>query len=447
MLVLIVLLGFTTLAQLLFAIPMPQVFIRWFEIGFAGFFLFEAARSYKAPILKPAVGWLFLAWFGFATVSVVLAVHPAPALIRHAEWTTHFLFAFSLWHYLQRHPASIKILFLIIPVGFMLVGLNMAGAWLSLISPRDYNWFEGIPLVGHVRHLGYYGLAALIVSGGLLLGFGEKATWPKRLLVLGSLAICWGVLFWTGGRAAIGSGVLALAFIVWFAEKDRRASIAGIFIVAAALGLWLSMVFLVNDPRMGFLFSLQRTVADTSALGVDGFTTGRLTIWGVALRNLEGHFLFGLGPDGYRFIEEHHHGIQPHGMPVQVLVEWGLVGAVPFLILLGLVFWKGFLYLCQERDPLLRTARIIAYAVMAGSTVHSIVDGLYYHAQPLLFLFTCFAVVLLPVAPVRSFHTPHPILKLLTARRTLWVLIALLVFIFFANTGWIHLWFVRTFGG
>ncbi len=446
-LILVVLLGLTSVAQLLFAVPMPQVFIRWLEVAFAGFFLFEASRSYRAPVIKPLGGWLFLAWIGFATVSVVLAVHPVPALIRHAEWMTHVLFAFTLWHYLQRHPDTVKILFLIIPVGFLLVGLNMAGAWFTLPNPRDYNWLEGIPLIGHARHFGYYGLATLIAGGGLLLGFGEKMTWPKRLLALGGLALCWGFMFWAGGRAAIGSAVLALAFIVWFAGKGRRAELAGIFIVAAALGLWLSTFFAVNNAYMGFLPSLERTATATTAGGVNGFTTGRMVIWSAALSSLEGHWLFGLGPDGYRFLEETHYGIQPHGMPVQILVEWGLVGAIPFLLLLGLIFWKGLVYLRQERDPLLRSARITAFALIAGCTLHSVVDGLYYHAQPLLFLFTCFAIVLLPVTAARSHVRQHPIFKLLTARRTLWGLTILLALFFFANVDWVYLWIIRAFGG
>jgi len=439
LIILVCLLGFTTLVQTFFIIPNPRLFVRWFELLFAGFFLFEASRGQIGPhIMPPMAGWLFVGWLLTASISVALAVHVAPALIRHAEWLTHILFGVTLWSYLQRNHAFLKVLFIAILVGFLLNGVNLLSTWFSLPNPRDYNWFEGIPLIGHARHLGYYGLAALIAAGGLLLNDVRTVKWPRRLLVLAGLSVCWGFLFWAGGRAAIGSGVVGLALILWCADKKQRPPLAGIFVVAVGIGLWLSTLFMVNDPRMGFLFSLQRTVADTSAYGVDGFTTGRLTIWSVALRNLAGHYWFGLGPDGYRFIEDPHHGIQPHGMLVQFLVEWGIIGTILFSGLLLVILWKGFVLVRRGQDPVLKAAQGTALALVVGCILHSLVDGLFYHAQPLLFLVIGFALLLLPTTQGHTPSVRHPVFDRLTARRTLRVIVVLLGLLFLLNSDLIY---------
>ncbi|MFQ5571531.1 MAG: O-antigen ligase family protein [Rhodothermales bacterium] len=448
LLILGALLSFTTLVQAFLVIPDPNLFIRGFELLFVGLFLLGAARSYTSITIHPSVaGWLFLAWLGAATISVALAEHQGHALIRQAEWLTHILFAVCLWSFIRRHPLALKVILVAIPLGFFLVGLNLLFTWMSLSAPRDYHWFTSVPLVGHVRHFGYYGLAALLFSASPLLGSGEKGSLSARCLALAALSVCWGFLFWSGGRAAIGSGFVGLALLTWFTGKNQRLWTATISIAAAGLGLGLSAFFRVNDPRLGFLSSLARTASDTSSYGVNGLTTGRLGIWEAALKSLDGHLWFGLGPDNYRFIPEPlHDGIQPHSLVVQFLTEWGIVGTIPFLILLSIVFWKAYVHLRREQDTLRNTARITALVLMVSFTLHGLVDGLYYYAFPLLVLFCCFAVALLPTTSSPVEASSHPFLAHLTSRRVLWTALVLLSLVFVLNSDFFYLLFFQSSG-
>jgi len=435
--VLAVLLAFTTLSQVFFAVPNPRLFVRWMELLFVGLFLvvMGMGRSYHAPALHPAVGWLVVGWLIASSLSVVLAGNVGHALLRQAEWLTHLLFATTLWSLLRRYPPLLKVVLVAVPLGFFMVGLKLFSIWMTVPNPRTFDWFYGMPLLTHARHLGYYGLAALIFSACPLLGMGDTVTKRERGLALVALTVCWGFLFWTGGRAAIGSGIIGLALMTWFAGKDQRTWTAAAWIVAALLGLWLSTLFWTEDPKMGFFNALDRTAEASTAQGVNGFTTGRLTIWRVALDASADHLWFGLGPDGYKFIPVPHHGIQPHGMLVQFFVEWGLVGTIPFLALLATVFWTGFVRMLRETDPLLRTARITAFALILSCTIHSLVDGLYYHPQPMLFLFTGFAVVLLPLTASKEQTSQTPLLlRALTSRYTLWAAATLLGLLFLLNS-------------
>lgn len=421
--------AFVCLAQWSPFVKNYETFIRSLELLFAGVFLLHTARSDEAPALTPSTAsWLFLGWLGAASVSVVLSHHAVLSLVKHAEWLTHLLFGFTLWHFLRRDATALKGILLLIPLGFFLTGLFLLTFWFSLNDPRAHNWFVGTPLFGHIRHFGYYALAGLIFSASPLLASGKGSPWPRRILALAALSICWGFLFWTGGRAAIGAGCVGLALIVWFAGRGRRAWTAAICLAATGIGLWLSTLFWVENPWVGLLHLVERTSEATS---VNGVASGRLTIWAGALEPIEGvRWLVGLGPDAYRHLPTKTFGVQPHSMLVQFVLDWGVLGAMPFIALLGVLVGKALSNLRRERDPLRRAARVTALALIVGSTVHSLVDGLYYHAQPLLFLCICFAIVLLPTAPLPAQAVRHPIFGRLASRRVLWGIVLLLALIF-----------------
>ena len=358
--------------------------------------------------------------------------------MRHAEWLTHILFAFTLWHFLRRDRDSVKLIFLLIPLGFYLTGLFLISYWFALDDPRAFDWFAGPPLFTHIRVFCYYAVAGLIFSACPLLGFGKTVTWQSRVLALVALAVCWGFLFWTGGRGAIGAGMVGLAAIVWFADKDQRFWVAGVALVAASIGLWMSSFFWVEEPHMGLFSAIERTAEASAEQGVEGFSTDRLTIWGPALAGLEGHLWFGLGPDGYRFLETKHHGIQPHNFLVQFLVEWGVVGTLPFVTLLATALLKAFQRLRKERNPFFKTARLTAFALVIATTTHALASGPYYHAQSLLFLWTCLAVAVLPLPSATSKASPHPLVARLASRGVLWFGIALLSFWFFFQSDYFY---------
>ncbi len=414
-------------------------FIRSLELAFAGWVLVYASSRNQAPALSRATAWLFIWWLGATLLSAVQATHFWPALTRQAEWLTHILFAVTLWGAFLRTPSLLKVVLLMIPLGFFLVGIHTLAFWFAHPDPQAYNWFERVPLVGHVRHFGYYALAGLLFSAAPLLSTGTRSRKYENALAFLGMAFCWGFIFWSGGRAAMGAGLLGIAFMVWFTERKQRPASLLLSIGALALGLWLSMLFGVDDPRLGFAESLTRTATDTSASGINGFSTGRLNIWREALQAWAAHPWLGLGPDNYRLLPpQTHGGIQPHSLFIQVLVDWGLLGALPFLALLGTACWQGLVRLLREADPLRRTARTTAVAFIIGATAHSLVDGLYYHPHPLLFLITCFAIALLPAASAET--TRPPVVRWLTARPVLIVAVGLLAAFFFMTGNTFYRW-------
>lgn len=412
-------------------------FIRSLELAFAGLMVVSTAPRNNVPTLSRVAGWLFIWWLGATLLSAVHAPHFWPALTRQAEWLTHMLFAVTLWGALQRTPSLLKVVLLAVPLGFFLVGLHTFAFWLAHPDPQAYNWFEHVPLVGHIRYFGYHALAGLLFSAAPLLGISKRIRTYEMAAAFLGMTSCWGFIFWSGGRAAMGAGLIGIAFMVWFTGRRHRTASILLAVGALALGLWLSTFFGVADPRLGFFESVTRTATDTSTSGVNGFTTGRLLIWSEALQAWALHPWLGLGPDNYRILLQTY-GLQPHNLLVQFLVDWGLVGTLPFLTLLGISCRQGMVRLLRETNPLCRTARITAMAFIIGATIHSLVDGLYYHPLPLLFLFTCFAIVLRP--PSSTQKEPTHSMRWLTARPSLIVATGLLAAFFLTTSSFFYRW-------
>lgn len=417
----------------------PAVFIRTLELVFAGLVLASTAGRTAYPVLSRPMACAGFAWLGAAMLSVAFAGHLWPALIWQAEWLAHVLFAITLWIALRHTPALMRVAALAAALGFVLVVAYLAVTWIALPSPQSYDWFASPPLFRHVRHLGYYALGGLLCCAAPLLG-AEARTPPRAHLLAGAgMALCWAVLFWTGGRAAIGAGAVGLFCIMAGCRRGSRLPALLAAAVAAGLGLWLSTLFAVEDPRLGFLNSLARTAADTAEGGANGFTTGRLAIWAEAVQAAAAHPWLGLGPDNYRLLPpQTHGGVQPHSLFVQFFVDWGLLGAVPMVVLLTGALWQGLARLWAETDAFLRAARVAALAFIVSAGVHSLVDGLFYHAQPLLFLAVAFAVALQP-APGEA-HAPRPHARRLSGRAALWTLLILLALLFLLTSNAVYRW-------
>ena len=412
-----------------------RVVVCLMELFFVGTLHIDAryARA-VVPSISRIAGWLFLAWLAAASISVALSDHLMHALIRQAEWTCHTLFAYSLWLYLRREATGVQGILLMIPLGFLLTGLILLMAWFSHPNPTAYNWFLRTPIFGHVRYLGYYALAGLIFSMSPLLGLGNAVSRGERLLAGVAMAFCWAFLFWAGGRAALGAAAAGTVIVFWFARRKQRGWVAGVSLITGAAGAWLSTLFRVADTRMGFFQSIERT---TSAASANALSTGRLDMWTATVEALRDNPWFGLGPEGYLFLETKTFGVHPHNLLLQFLAEWGVIGTVFFVALLVLVFRKALTNLRQEHRPLFRTARIIAIALLVAFTIHSLVDGLYYHVVPLMLLFTSMAIVLLPVSPTRP-ASSSPFARLTTP----WILRVSTVVLILLFTGYYVVLFI-----
>ena len=127
-------------------------------------------------------------------------------------------------------------------------------------------------------------------------------------------------------------------------------------------------------------------------------------------------------------------GNHPHSIVVQFVVDWGVLGTVCLLSLLGLMCRTGYARLRGEEDVVRRTLRVVALATIGAYLVHSLVDGLFYHPLPLLFLSIMFAVVLLPSNSGAGQFDGHPVMASLTRPGVIQIVTIILIAFFVFNS-------------
>lgn len=231
------------------------------------------------------------------------------------------------------------------------------------------------PIYRHLRHLNYDLALISGMAGGV---FAHKASLAKILWCLTFVLLGY-FSFWSGGRGQF----LTLGVVLISLGATMRASddvrFAGLLIIAFLLG----GLGVILSGETGFLLgALERS----SRENLDMISTGRLAIWvGTLSKSMSslGSALFGFGPEAFErmgllrsFI------VHPHNVLVQWVLEYGLLGAGMLMASGTLMGWRCVLPALLSGEGMDR----VCAATVIGMTAFAMVDGVYYHAAPLLFI-------------------------------------------------------------
>jgi O-antigen ligase len=214
-----------------------------------------------------------------------------------------------------------------------------------------------------------------------------------RLACFAVLAFMAFLLAWSGGRAAIITIVAFLTLTLAFRIIPIRPVLLSV--LALAVGAVLAIASGHADL---LLMQVQKSGSSAEVL-----SSGRLSVWIDSLGVWAGSwssFLFGLGPDAMRLYVRAQIGfppvVQAHNSFVQVLLEFGLIGCGFFIALITLV-GRRVVRALMERSAA-REARVVA-AILTVMFGYTLLDGILYHAIPLVF-------VMLLTAYLFSFDVP-----------------------------------------
>lgn len=314
------------------------------------------------------------------------------------ETFTHILFFVFVWDFFKRYQPELKWLFYTIPLSSIIIVGYFIYEW--SITPHIENllWLENPPFNSHIRHTGYQVEAALCFF--LVFFFGKDKFNIQKSVNVFFLVILWGFIFWLGGRGAILSISVSIIFIFSILKYKKINSLNFILInvFSVLLGALISE-FLVLFDWNGLLSSFYRSV---EAESLNQLSTNRITLWKSALFSLNENLFFGLGPQGYYFMDNRIYGVQPHNVFIQFLVEWGLIGALLFIFLLIKAFWTGLRLHISNANIAFSKYSLISGAVILALSVNSLFDGTYYHPQPSVYLAIAFAIWIIP--PVKKSH-------------------------------------------
>lgn len=374
--------------------------IFWYEATFVGGFLvYRGTKGNFGPLfpVKSVGFWLLAAWFISITLSLILSPYGLMtewfAVQRYLQTLFHIVFFLCALNFFKLYRGSALPVFISLAASVAVLGLLFIDAWFALQEalPSDSKeWFRRPPYNAHIRITGF-----LVAAGSAALQpFMAKKNKPALTLFyyLMGLAI-WGLMFWTGGRGAIISAYfacIAIALILLIKKMPVKQYLISLAVFSLG-GIILAELF-----EVFYWNGLFQAAERTMAAGGDPYkmATGRFRFcgWVVESLNLNKAWLLGLGSQGYCFMPNRTFGFQPHNVIFQCLAEWGISGCALFLAMLGYGFYQG------AKEKLMHSARSIsigdlaALAIILSLGVHSLVDGIFYHAQSSLHMAIALAV-------------------------------------------------------
>ena len=355
--------------------------------------------------------WLISMTVSLLTSPYHVAFLPG-GLIRLLSMPIHVVFALCVWDYFRRVASKDAALTAGIAAAGLYVALIFVLAWYGIygiVYPAEYRseiWWYMPPLNAHIRHTGYLVTAGLVTVMALTAAVlkGKQRTQATRIGIgigMPVLTLLWTFLFWLGGRGAIVSviAVVLMTVVILWRHGIGVRPFMSVVISSAVIGCGLAELLAVF-PWNGIWPSFQRTVAAKTLAQV---STGRTAVWGSTLTEVSQYPLFGLGPEGYRYMPSKIWGVHPHCFLIQFLAEWGLAGTIPFLIILGQSIRVMLNRLIVAPSGPLDARLLVGGALVCALTLYGLVDGTYYHGQPSLYLAFAFGMALSAVSAPKQY--------------------------------------------
>lgn len=322
-----------------------------------------------------------------------LAVYFSPntenAVARLRVYLCFFVFTFSLYSVVNAQPEKfLSHLLIAILVNFLFFAPQGLYAMFHAIDNLDPFWVKRIPYFSHIRHFGYYSFIAACISLILFL------TVRKHRFIFAAITIfALTTMIWPGSRGAIISW---MAFVFF----------SGIFIYSFKLcvryWLWcgtfltIAVVIVLLSPwnQLAIEMVYRSAVADINVV-----SSNRLAIWHFVLVQVFEKPLFGFGPDGFFAIRKQiditRGLVQPHGVLIQLVLEFGWLGGTVVLA----VLWRCYRRMYQGLTLLttktgLEKQKALMLALISAYFIFSLIDGLFYHALPIAHFCVFTALVL-----------------------------------------------------
>lgn len=303
-------------------------------------------------------------------------------------------------------------------LGALMVYWGVASQWMTF------------PVYWSARIFGGHQFAGCVAALGLLTVPAAHRGW--RVLLALAAVLAWSGLAWSGSRAAAVGMTATLGLWFWRGSPEARRVLLRWVPMLALLGLLLSFPLGAPYAQLGWRDAFSRTVQATS---VEAVSSERSKFWAVVWQHIGQSPWTGHGADGYLFIHPRQNGSQPHNLLLQWLLEYGLLGSIPLVLLLSRGL-RCLLPILAPSAPADRPSPVWAAAVLAGAIAYGLFDGVFHHMAIFMpvAMFAGFALGL--CAPVMIAAVPVP--RIRTAFRAL-LLVGLLLLILHNWLAWMLL--------
>jgi O-antigen ligase len=323
-------------------------------------------------------------------VGIYTAVFVAPDEPRGLSWTflsiVHLAFGFAVASLAHDESSDARL---------TIWKMMLAGSCAYLII---LTLFVAVAMGGHsidwqyfglggtnIRHVGFYAVVGAGVSLGLAVA--EQRSYIRRIFVAVA-ALMLALAFWSGSRGALLALFVAFAGGTLFLPAFRSVGAWLMFAISMAAGAILSLAGPIPNP----LYGIARLKASALGVGAD-VSSGRFDMWAGTWDAIRHRPLSGYGAGQYVFVVHDKLGgfNHPHNIVLQVLFQWGLIGAVCYFSLGILVARRAFVAL---RSP--EQADAPAFLVGTSLLTTSLYDGGLFNTYPTMMFAFALALIITP---------------------------------------------------
>ena len=327
--------------------------------------------------LPPLLKFAILLWIAALFFSTLMAeAIPALAVRGAGFWVVHILFfaaAAHLFYTSNAREVEVAQLFaLTLCFASAATGICISVFVFSIGLDSGFNWSINLPGFTNLRHTGYFFAPAIALGLAHLAGKPSKFTTTHLVLLIINIAM----MLWLGSRGPVFGLMVGFAFCALRYFEFRSARFLWRAGLAAAIGALFSVI--IPIPK-GFGFgALQRFWFSDGDVGA--FSSGRTDFWIEAVELIQIKPLFGYGSHQYQFVSEMAGGVfkHPHNSLLQCVFDWGLVGGILFIILLGYAVYKAI-----GKSQGHRYVQIISAMGMISMLAYSLVDGILFYPYPI----------------------------------------------------------------
>jgi hypothetical protein len=316
-------------------------------------------------------------------------------------WIVHLLFAASLYPLAHNAPvidarhvatgfaAGLVMLTAFTVVQFARVPDALNGNGSSFVQNAGVDLGSAIPGFISSRLFGAWCGAVLALTTGVAWQARETGALHRSCAMV---ALAFGLVIWTATRAAVLGWVVILP-IAWVlaGRPQMRAFHRRLPLYLLAAGVIALLLPPYDTPQ----FSFFRNGGLSSA---NGFSSGRLMLWEIALRVAAQYPMLGSGAGSSWWLVslDGFYHVQPHNAVVQFLLNWGLIPTIAALTLLLGATWRAHRIARAQHDLLPFILMLDCLLVM------SLLDGMLHFAQFVMLIFGCLAICLSRHAPLSA---------------------------------------------
>jgi O-antigen ligase len=332
---------------------------------------------------------------------VLMSVSPGGTM-RSITWLLHAVFGVAVWDSISRAGTR---------------GMEQACRWIAfgilaycailfafVVTVPDqgrFKWFFLGLGVTTVRQLGAYSAVGFGAAIALAALATSNARWIGCVAIA---ALALGISFWSGTRASLVSAGAAIILAVAMIRVMRSRRALGAVAFAAIGGVALTLLTPPPDPAFG----LTRMAKSMEKEDINEIGSDRFKIWRLAALQIAERPLFGFGEATINAPSPHAVGkiVQPHNAILQMLLQWGVIGAACFFSLIGALWLR--MSKALMRDP---EAHLGMFLIATSLLVQSLFEGMLFFPYPVMM--TVFALAasaaLTPPAPAAgTSHSPAP---------------------------------------